>query len=181
VSIRYGLLALLSKSPMYGYQLRTEFEASTGGTWPLNVGQVYSTLQRLERDGLVVESEGSDEPHGPGSDRRRYELTDAGRHDLANWFASPVEALVTTRSELVIKVIMAASLPGVDVRSVIDNQRAECMHALQTQTRAKAKTRSNGKSSLVADSVIFNAEAEIRWLDHCHARLAGLDLEGVDG
>jgi DNA-binding PadR family transcriptional regulator len=181
VSIRYGLLALLSKNPMHGYQLRTEFEASTGATWPLNVGQVYSTLQRLERDGLVVESGDSGGPDGPGRDRRRYQLTDAGRDDLAKWFASPVEGQATTRSELVIKVIMAADLPEVDVRAVIDSQRAECMHALQTQTRAKARLGSDRRSSLVADSVIFNAEAEIRWLDHCEARLAGRDLEGAAG
>ncbi|CUU53592.1 Virulence activator alpha C-term [Parafrankia irregularis] len=54
MSVRNGLLALLAERPMYGYQLRAEFEARTGSTWPLNIGQVYTTLRRLERDGLVV-------------------------------------------------------------------------------------------------------------------------------
>jgi DNA-binding PadR family transcriptional regulator len=50
VSVRHALLALLSEGPKYGLQLREEFEARTGEVWPLNVGQVYTTLQRLERD-----------------------------------------------------------------------------------------------------------------------------------
>jgi DNA-binding PadR family transcriptional regulator len=176
VSIRYGLLALLGKDPMYGYQLRAEFEAATGATWPLNIGQVYTTLQRLERDGLVVstvEADGS----GPGDDRRRYQLTETGRKDLDVWFTSPAPHQASARSELVIKVIMASTLPWVDARAVIDAQRASCMQQLQAQTRAKAAAGEDLTAVLVIDSVIFNTEAEIRWLDHCDARLAGQDRE----
>src|SRR5262249_20325719 len=77
MSIKHGLLALLERGPMYGYQLRTAFVESTGGTWPLNIGQVYTTLSRLERDDLVralPEEEGGQRP---------YEITAAGRADLA--------------------------------------------------------------------------------------------------
>ena len=73
MSVRQGLMALLAQEPMYGARLRAEFEARTGGTWPLNVGQVYTTLSRLERDGLVVASGGDDEG------RIEYSLTDSGR------------------------------------------------------------------------------------------------------
>jgi DNA-binding PadR family transcriptional regulator len=66
MSVRHALLALLSEGPKYGLQLREEFEARTGDVWPLNVGQVYTTLQRLERDGLVE----SDRRRGSGSPRR---------------------------------------------------------------------------------------------------------------
>ena len=64
MSIRHGLLALLAQEPMYGAQLRSEFESRTGGTWPLNVGQVYTTLSRLERDGLVEAAGGADGEEG---------------------------------------------------------------------------------------------------------------------
>jgi len=170
MSIRYGLLALLGRDPMYGYQLRTAFESATGATWPLNIGQVYTTLQRLERDGLVtstVETDGS----GPGDDRRRYRLTDSGEKDLDRWFASPVVRQASSRSELVIKVVMASALPRVDARAVIDAQRAASMLELQALTRAKASA-DDLEAALVIDSVIFHAEAEIRWLDHCEALLA---------
>ena len=74
MSVRQGLLALLMQRPMYGAQLRSEFENRTGGTWPLNVGQVYSTLARLDRDELVEAAGGPDE-----EGRIAYRLTDEGR------------------------------------------------------------------------------------------------------
>ena len=89
MSIKHSLLALLAGSPRYGYQLRGEFEERTGSTWPLNIGQVYTTLDRLERDGLV-EKEGDD-----GEGHVIYSITDAGRAEVMGWFAQPVAA--TTR------------------------------------------------------------------------------------
>ena len=98
MSVKHALLSLLEQEPMYGYQLRQEFEARTGGTWPLNVGQVYTTLTRLERDGLV-EPAAHDEAAGPDGDdatrtatqtQVRYRLTDAGRDEVASWFTTPV-------------------------------------------------------------------------------------------
>ncbi len=79
-------MALLSEQPMYGAQLRSEFEDRTGGTWPLNIGQIYSTLQRLERDGLVSQAGG---PHGQGDDKTiPYSLTDTGRTEVEQWWDS---------------------------------------------------------------------------------------------
>ncbi len=83
--VKHGLLALLERGPMYGWKLRAEFEASTGATWPLNIGQVYTTLSRLERDGLV-EAVGEADAEG----RVTYRITDAGRAEVAGWFATPV-------------------------------------------------------------------------------------------
>src|SRR5256714_10654925 len=125
MSIRYGLLALLERGPMYGYQLRASFEESTGGTWPLNIGQVYTTLSRLERDGLVralPESEAGQRP---------YEITPAGRADLAVWFATPIGRGDRPRDELAIKLALAITTPGVDVASVVQTQRSATMRALQ--------------------------------------------------
>ncbi len=167
MSIRHSLLALLEREPMYGYQLRSEFDATTGSTWPLNVGQVYTTLARLERDGLV--SPGEEDAEG----RTRYGITGAGRSELAAWFASPVVSTDRPRDELAIKLALAVTVPGVDVAAVVQRQRAATITAMQDLTRLK-KAGDPGDLSwtLVLESMRYQLEAEVRWLDHCEAALA---------
>jgi DNA-binding PadR family transcriptional regulator len=169
MSIKHGLLALLERGPSHGYQLRAQFDAATGSTWPLNVGQVYTTLDRLERDGLVTQD---GEPDADG--RIAYRLTDAGRSELRTWFVSPVSARSAPRDELAIKLALAVTTPGVDVVSVVQTQRSATMGDLQELTRLKAHGGSGPDDlawMLVLDSLVFRAEAEIRWLDHCEARV----------
>jgi len=169
VSIKHGLLALLVHGPLYGARLRAEFEHQTGGTWPLNIGQVYTTLARLERDGLV---EHLDEPDEEG--RHPYRLTDPGRHVVEAWWSTPVERDSAPRSELAIKLALAVTVPGVDVAAVVQTQRAATLGQLQDLTRLK-RQRSDSDVlawSLVLEHLIFSAEAEIRWLDHIEATLS---------
>nr|MDQ2837321.1 PadR family transcriptional regulator [Actinomycetota bacterium] len=165
MSVKHGLLTLLGRGPMHGYQLRTEFENSTGGTWPLNIGQVYSTLSRLERDGLVAPAEGGDES------QRLYGITEAGRLEISRWFASPV-AGEPARNEVAIKLAFAAGSPDCDVAAVVQIQRRATIKALQDYTRARERAGTDLAWQLVAESLIFAAEAEVRWLDHCEAKLA---------
>jgi DNA-binding PadR family transcriptional regulator len=169
MSIKHGLLALLRTEAKYGYQLRGEFEAATGATWPLNIGQVYTTLTRLERDGLVAAAPGE----GDGDGRSMYEITDAGRAELTSWFETPVTRESRPRDELAIKLALALAVPGVNVPAVVQRQRTSTMQALQELTRLKRQS-SDGDISwrLVLESMIFAAEAEIRWLDHCEAMLS---------
>jgi DNA-binding PadR family transcriptional regulator len=178
MSIKQGLLALLEQGPMYGYQLRAEFESRTGATWPLNVGQVYTTLARLERDGLVEAAGSDDEGHV------FYRVTDRGRAEVATWFATPVSRATPPRDELAIKLAMAVTVPGVDVRAVVQGQRIATIRALQDYTRLKARADTDDPHELawllVLDSLVFAAEAEIRWLDHCEARLARLAAGKAD-
>ncbi|MCC9309680.1 PadR family transcriptional regulator [Kitasatospora sp. RB6PN24] len=176
MSIKHGLLALLDQGPSYGYQLRTEFEARTGATWPLNVGQVYTTLSRLERDGLVVPDGEDEEGH------QVYAVTEKGRAELRTWFDTPVARTNPPRDELAIKLAMAVTVPGVDVHAVVQGQRRHSVKALQDYTRLKARalTAVGDEDSagtdlawlLVLDQLIFQTEAEVRWLDHCETRLA---------
>ena len=166
VSIRNGLLSLLQRSPMHGYQLRQEFEATTGSTWPLNVGQVYTTLARLERDGLIEATDEGDES------QRVYAITASGRAEAQAWFTTPVSHDAPPRDELAIKLALAVHVPGIDVRAVIQTQRTATVRALQDYTRAREAARDDLSWLLVADSLIFAAEAEVRWLDHCETRLA---------
>ena len=174
--IRHGLLALLQRGPMYGYQLRANFEAATGATWPLNIGQVYTTLARLERDGLVEPA-----PDEDGDGKVTYRLTAAGRSELQAWFATPLERRSRPRDELAIKLAMAITTPGVDVRAVIQAQRTATMRTLRELTRLKAQADPAGDAAwlLVNESMIFQAEAEARWLDHCEARLTSVPPGGA--
>ncbi|UQX89900.1 PadR family transcriptional regulator [Jatrophihabitans telluris] len=178
MSVKHGLLALLDRGPLHGYQLRTEFEESTGSTWPLNIGQVYSTLARLERDGFIAEVDG---PAYDGSTRdgqRLYAITEAGRVELGRWFSTPVSA-DPARSELAIKLALAARTPGVDITALVQIQRTATVRSLQDYTRARERAGDDLSWQLVADLLIFNAEAEIRWLDHCETRVARAAAAGA--
>jgi DNA-binding PadR family transcriptional regulator len=173
MSVRHGLLALLMTAPKHGYQLRAEFEAAAGGTWPLNIGQVYTTLQRLERDGLVRALEATDDGQRP------YEITGQGRDELSRWFLTPLPRELQARSELALKVSLAVSV-GADVPTVLQAQRRATIELLQTlrANRGAGEPAGPGRSAkgypadaLAADAVAFSAEAEVRWLDHAEASL----------
>lgn len=167
MSVKQGLLALLAEKPMYGARLRAEFEARTGGTWPLNVGQVYTTLARLERDGLVKAAGAADD-----EGRISYRLTEAGRREVAQWWLSPVDRDSAPRDELAIKLALAVTVPDVDVRRVVQTQRTATLRHLQDLTRLKQHAGADIAWLLVLENLIFSAEAEVRWLDHVEAMLA---------
>jgi DNA-binding PadR family transcriptional regulator len=171
MSVRQSLLAILDQGPCYGYQLRAEFDRRTGSTWPLNVGQIYSTIDRLERDGLVLKSETDEQGHV------FYAITDAGSAEVASWLGSPVERGTGTRDELALKLALAATLPGIDVSSVIQTERRSSLSRLQQLEGAEfAGADPHGPEelawALMVDSMICAAEAEVRWLDRTEQRLA---------
>jgi DNA-binding PadR family transcriptional regulator len=172
MSVRYGLLALLDEAPSHGYQLKTAFERRTGGNWALNIGQVYTTIQRLERDGLV-ESIGGE---ATDDDRREYRITSAGRAQLSTWFDNPVVAEAPARDELTIKVLLAVAAGDIDVTALLQRQRRASIEQLQAYTRRKAKAdpRLDTAFLILLDALIFRTEAEIRWLDACDARIRSL-------
>lgn len=172
MSIRHALLALLSEGPKYGFQLRQEFELQTGEAWPLNVGQVYTTLQRLERDGLV-ESDDSDEAEGP---QKRFRVTEGGQAELTDWLHTPPDLSAPPRDELVIKVLVALYLPGVDVRDLIQAHRHYLIGLMQQYTRVKESAQEDELSLiLVVDAEVFRLDAVVRWLDTVEGRLKRLD------
>jgi DNA-binding PadR family transcriptional regulator len=169
MSVRYGLLSLLAEAPAHGYQLKTAFERRTGGSWAINIGQVYTTLQRLERDGLVsaLPTDG---------DRNDYRITASGAVALETWFATPVVAEAPARDELTIKVLLAVAAGDVDVTNLIQRQRRASVEQLQAYTRRKAQADPQQDIAflILLDALIFRTEAEIRWLDACEARIAQL-------
>lgn len=168
MTVRHALLALLVEHPRYGSQLRTDFEARTGGTWPLNIGQVFTTLARLERDGLV-EADGHDD-----AGRAQWRATEDGAAAVRAWWHQPVPRDAPARDELAIKLALAVTVPGVDVTRLVQTQRTATLRAMQDYTRLKEAGAPDHDLawSLVLDSLVFAAEAEVRWLDHCEARIA---------
>jgi DNA-binding PadR family transcriptional regulator len=169
MSVPHALLALLSEGPKYGLRLQNEFESRTGEVWPLNVGQVYTTLQRLERDGLV-ESDGDGE-----RSQKRYRITPTGAGELAAWLRTPPGLVPPPRDELVIKVLVALQIPGIAVHEILQVHRRHAIEVMQRYTRVKAEAaESEVALALVADAELFRLEAIVRWLDAADVRLKRL-------
>ncbi len=167
MSVRHAVLALLSEGPKYGLQLRQEFEARTGEVWPLNVGQVYTTLQRLERDGLV-ESE-DDVEEGP---QKGFHLTREGHEELARWLRTPPDLSAPPRDELIIKVMVALRMPDADVHAVIQVHRRYLVELMQQWTRLKEDEAGFDLGfALVVDAELFRLDALVRWLDAAEGRI----------
>lgn len=167
MSIHHALLALLSAGPSTTYQLRKDFDEVTGHVRPLNIGQASTTLTRLERDGLVVRSP----EEGGESTAGLWSLTEKGRSDLAQWWAAAVDRTLPDRQELVMKLALAVTVPGVDVAGVVQEQRTATLAALQDVTRARRHLGEEDLSALlVLEHHLFSLEAELRWLD---------DIEGT--
>ena len=169
MSVPFALLALLSEGPKYGLRLQSEFQLRTGEVWPLNVGQVYTTLQRLERDGLVETDEESERA------QKRYRITAAGTQELADWLRTPPDLVPPPRDELVIKVLVALQLPGTDIREILQVHRRHAIEVMQRYTQIKASAApSDVALALVADAEVFRLEAIVRWLDAADVRVKQL-------
>jgi DNA-binding PadR family transcriptional regulator len=176
MSIPYALLALLTEGPKYGLQLRQEFEAGTGEVWPLNVGQVYTTLQRLERDGFVMSDEVGDD--GP---QKRFRITDEGTAELASWLRTPPDLSSPPRDELVIKVLVALRVPGVDIHEVIQVHRRYLVELMQQWTRLKEDLAEQDLGfALVVDAELFRLDSVVRWLDAADGRLKRAAFDGKE-
>jgi DNA-binding PadR family transcriptional regulator len=182
MSVRHALLTLLSQGPRHGYQLKVEFDRATGEAWPLNFGQVYTTLQRLDKAGLV-------EALGSQNDKNLYCITDAGRADIDQWLATPVTQPLATRDELSIKILVAVATGYTDPVSVVDRQRNATIATLQSVTKLRAEPESDDAGAsghgvawlLHLDRMAMMAESELRWLDLVEDRLATLEFRPAHG
>ncbi|MFT3797294.1 PadR family transcriptional regulator [Microbacterium sp.] len=163
MSVKYALLALLSRRPSTTYQLRKDFDESTSHSWPLNIGQVSTTLQRLQRDGLVFRH---GEAHEESDSHGQWSLTDEGRRDLTAWWQDPVTPAQRGRDELVIKLALAVALGDVDVTGVVQRQRSATQRTLHDLTRLRrGLDDADIAGRLILDNHLFVTEAELRWLD----------------
>lgn len=166
MGVREGLLALLAQGPRHGYQLKLEFEQATAEVWPVNIGQIYTTLQRLERDELVAAGDPDDEG------RVIYALTRDGLAEVTTWFTTPLDRTVPARDEVTIKLLLAMVAGVVEPHAVVESQRVATLGALQDYTRLKAGADDAEVAwVLQLERLIMQAEAELRWLDRVEDRL----------
>ena len=162
--VRDGLLALLRRGPRHGYQLKSDFESATGGVWPLNVGQVYTTLDRLQRDGLVDATD--------GDGQREYRLTVDGRDALSEWWEGSTADGPPPRDDLMLKVLLAVEVDRQTALAVITAERTALYQRLQRHRRAqRSSRRTRLADALVADALVTRTVGELRWLDLCEQRL----------
>jgi DNA-binding PadR family transcriptional regulator len=177
MSLKHSILAVLSIGDCHGYQIRQEIESRTGQTWQINIGQIYSTLDRLERDNLIV-------AEGPNPEGQiRYSITPEGKAEALEWLKAPVSQTTQIRHELAIKLALAVTLPGVDTELILQSQRISTLRNLQTLTTAKmnaSESPSDLAWLLILDSQLFALEAELRWLDHVEGLLLVSAARGLE-
>lgn len=169
--MRHAVLALLREGPSYGWKLRHDFEQRTGEVWPVNGGQIYTTLQRLERDGLIK----SDDAATEGA-QRRFRLTPEGRGELDRWLHTPPDLSAPPRDDLVIKVMIAVGLQGIDARALLQRHRRHLVEVMRDYTRVKDAAPGEPRLALVADAEIYRLDARVRWLDLVESRLDELSV-----
>jgi DNA-binding PadR family transcriptional regulator len=166
--LRYLFLALLGERARHGYELKAAFEEVLGGTWPLNVGQVYTGLAKLEADGLVL---GVVVAQELVPDKKVYSLTETGRKELERWLEEEDEPPVRPRDEMFLKVL-AQSLGGNGtVAEVVRRQRHGYMQALGRLTKQRSQLDLHDMTALLLDGAILRAEADLKWLDLCETRI----------
>ncbi len=172
MSVPYALLGLLEeRSPRHGYELKRQYDALFSHAKPLKFGQVYSTLARLERDGLVGVA--SEQP-GRGPDRKLYAITTEGVTDLDEWLRHPEPAEPHIQSVLFTKVILGL-LSNRPAKRFLEAQRAEHHRRMRQLTRLKMK--GSLTEELLADYALFHLEADLRWIETTAARLDRLKHE----
>jgi DNA-binding PadR family transcriptional regulator len=163
------LLGLLEREPSYGYELKRDYDTFFGRGKALPFGQVYATLSRLARDGLVEARE--PEP-GAGPERKRYVITENGVGEVTGWLASPVEPEPHLQSVLFAKVVLAL-MTGRSAEAYLDVQRARHLQRMRELTELKRT--SDLVDALLADYGLFHLEADLRWMDLTAARLRALE------
>ena len=168
MSVPLTLLGLLEREPSHGYDLKRDYDTFFGRGKQLPFGQVYATLGRLARDGKAIV--GDAEP-GEGPDRKRYAITDAGRHEVNAWLAEPVEPEPHLQTVLFAKVTLALML-GKPASAYLDAQRAA--HIRRMQELTEIKRTGPLVDTLLADHALYHLEADLRWIDLTSARLADL-------
>ncbi len=167
-AVKYGLLGLLASKARHGYDLKSEFEELLGGSWQLNIGQVYTTLARLERDGFV---QCELVPQDLVPDRKVYEITDAGRDELDRWLAVPANGPVRLKDELFVKVLVQSLVRSGGARHLIARQRREHLETLGELAALSADEDLNPTTRLIVEGAMLHVEADLQWLDLCEERL----------
>ena len=166
--MRFPLLALLAAGPAHGYELKQALEQRFGSVLPpLNAGQIYTTLSRLERDGLVDDDAVAQNGR---PNKRVYRLTDQGRTELRSWVADSTPA-TRLKDDFFIKLVLAEAAGIADPLELIDRQRSAYLQALRSLDDVAADTNGDVTAALLVEGAALHLEADLKWLDLCERRL----------
>ncbi|HKD74560.1 MAG TPA: PadR family transcriptional regulator [Ktedonobacterales bacterium] len=177
MSLKFGILGLLTEEPLHGYEVKSRFESMLGGTWEVNIGQIYSTLQRLERDGLV-------EAVGERGDRGKlaYRLTEPGNRELEHWLAEPESEPQLLREDLFVKLLLLYRLGNQHLQELLLRQRRVFLQRLRDLADLERRARTDGRDDLVllAKGAAIHTEADIKWLDLCLEELGPMPPPSIN-
>ncbi|NIM95609.1 MAG: PadR family transcriptional regulator [Anaerolineales bacterium] len=166
--LKHTLLGLLAQEPRHGYDLKSTFETLLGGTWPLNIGQVYTTLNRLERDGLV---ECELVPQDLLPDRKVFAITEAGRSELERWLSEPATNTMRLKDEFFIKLLVHQLVSSNNALPLIWKQRQIYMQKMAQLTSLLSDSSIDPATILLIEGAILHIDADLKWLDLCEERL----------
>ncbi|HVH63961.1 MAG TPA: PadR family transcriptional regulator [Candidatus Dormibacteraeota bacterium] len=175
MSLKFGLMGLLSKEPLHGYEVKSRFEEMLGGTWEVNIGQIYTTLQRLERDGLV-------RPAGPRGDRGKllYELSPEGRKALEGWLGEPDSGPQQLHEDIYVKLLVATRIANGDLQQLLGRQKRAYLQRLRDLNRLEERARRDGRTDLarLVRGALLHAEADLKWIDELSSERFGVEEDG---
>ena len=170
MSLKYGVMGLLAEEPLHGYEVKNRFESMLGGTWEVNIGQIYTTLQRLERDGLV-------RPMGQRGDRGKllYELSPDGRKALDAWLAQPDSGPQQLHEDIYVKLLLATRLANGDLAQLLGRQKRAYLQRLRDLNRLEERARRDGRIDLarLVRGALLHTEADLKWVDELTADAHG--------
>ncbi|MEU3944831.1 PadR family transcriptional regulator [Streptomyces sp. NPDC029526] len=171
--MRLPLLALLARGPAHGYELKQDLEQLLGSAYPQpNVGQIYVTLGRLEKSGLI---EGESVEQSSRPNKKVYHLTDAGREALDAWFEETADE-PRVRDEFFMKLALAPRSGGVDQVTLINKQRRQYLNTMRELSRlAAAEDRDNRIAHLLIEGAMLHLQADLDWLERCQEELEELE------
>lgn len=174
MSLKFGILGLLAEEALHGYEVKSRFETMLGGTWDVNIGQVYTTLQRLERDNLV-------ETTGERGDRGKqaYRVTERGLEELHRWLDEPEPEPQQLHDELFVKLMLIRRLANGNLESLLARQRRVYLQRLRDLAELERRARQEGRADLVllVKGAAIHTEADLKWLDVCLEEISSLKAD----
>jgi DNA-binding PadR family transcriptional regulator len=166
-----AVLALLAKEPSHGYELRARLQQALGPLGDaMNAGQIYVTLTRLDKAGLVTAERSAGLADRP--DRKVYALTAAGQRRVADWL-SEVSWPRPDLAEFHLKLIAAAAARLADPLAMVDAQRRELLRRLRDAQRAAMAEPNGSDAALLLEGIVLRLQADLRWLEACERNWAG--------
>ena len=177
MSVKYAMLGILAEKDLHGYELKSNFDEKVGEFWSLNYGQIYSTLDRLEKEDLVTHDRQSQDKR---PDRKIYSITRKGRKELEEWLATPVNRVRALRDEFFIKLVFMDKDNPAPVLELIEKQKALYLKQMNHLTHQKVALKKKAKepdaltTELLMDAGLFHADADIRWLTLCESKIKAM-------